>query len=192
MKIFKEKVFQGLLAAWVITVIGVFTSITAQAYVTGAADPVNGDGEREYRHVKKSETAGVSDAIAVGDILFFDTINNNDGYTVTRVGANTVASASRIACIATKVIATGNTGLNRCLSKGYFPNTSFTTSSQIVIGQKVCGNAAGQAVPCAACASDLSPGNDCRLGSATANSPVTAFSVVLGTGTTLDTYINAR
>lgn len=168
----------------------------AHAYVTGAVDPVTGEGEKEYRAVKKSETAGVSDAVSKGDILLLDTVNNNDGYTVTRVGATNVATTAKIVCIAAKAIATGNTGLVRCVSKGYVDYLKYDSTGvngTISVGQKLCVNSVGAAVPCAACDVGIPGVNNCALGTATDNSPITSLSAKAGTsGTDLKAVINAK
>lgn len=181
-----------------VALVAAATAPLAHGYVSGQAAP-NLDPsvpEREYRVVKKSATAGVSDAISKGDILKYDTVNNNDGYTVTRVGGNNVASAALIACIAETAIATGNAELVRCISKGYVDFTQYDAAGGFGIraGQKVCQDTDGQAIPCAAC-DPGTPGfvNDCRLGTATENSPITALEAkASGTGANLKVYINAK
>lgn len=171
-------------------------SLDAKAYNTnGGSNPPGGSPDWETKNVVKSVTSGFSDAISRGDILIYDTVNSNDGYTVTRVANNDVATAARIACIAIKDIATGNTGLVPCLTKGWVDFLKYSlTSGQIISGQKLCSSSTGAAVPCAACVNNGLDTNDCRLGSATANSPITSFqSKNTGTsGTDLKAYINAR
>lgn len=171
----------------------VLTSASAFAYTSGQADPANGIYDQEFKVVKKSETAGVSDAVSKGDILLLDTANNNDGYTVTRVGARNVATTARIACVASKAIATGNTGLNRCISKGYVDFLKYDTANgAISIGQKLCVNSVGAAVACAAC-DNLGGANDCRFGTATDNSPIISLSSKpSGSGTDLKALIKAQ
>lgn len=172
-------------------------TVTARAYVSNAPDPTRGEGETEYRVVKKSETAGFSDAIEVGDVLLYDTVNVSDGYTVTRVGANNAASTNRIACIAMKAIATGDTGLYRCQSKGYTTTLQYditTHPDSLRVGEKLCASADGDAVPCGQCTTGQ--GNvmtDCRFGNATENSPITAMEAKgLGTSGTIKAVINAQ
>lgn len=173
-------------------------TVTARAYVSNAPDPTRGDGETEYRVVKKSETAGFSDAIEVGDVLLYDTENVSDGYTVTRVGANNAASTNRIACVAMQAIATGDTGLHRCQSKGYTTTLQYdlTTHPDILrVGQKLCASADGDAVPCGGCTvtSDVNALTNCRFGVATENSPITAMEAKgIGTSGTIKAVINAR
>lgn len=167
----------------------------AFGYTSGQASPVDSAPEREYRVVVKSTTAGFSDAISKGDVLKLDTVNSNDGYTVTRVGENNVATTSLIACIAEKAIATGNDAQVRCISKGYVDFASYDASGGFGIraGQKLCMNGVGAAVPCAACDNALGFVNSCWLGSATANSPITALEAkASGTGSNLKVYINSR
>lgn len=168
---------------------------SAFGYDSGTSNPQGGTPEREYRVVVKSATAGFSDAVSKGNILKLDTINSNDGYTVTRVGANNVATTGLIACIAEKAIATGTDGQVRCISKGYVDFVTYDASGGYGIraGQKLCMNGVGQAVPCAACDNALGFVNSCWLGSATANSPITALEAKSsGTGSDLKVYINAR
>lgn len=169
----------------------------AFAYTSGSVDPTTGEGEQEYRVVKKSETAGVSDAVSVGHILTYDIRNNNDGYTVTRVGGNNVASTNIIACIASKAIATGDTGLFRCVSKGYVDNLRYDATTAIPVGAKLCSNTSGVAVVCAACSNDTDgntgAANSCRFGTATQNSPIVALEAkASGTGSDLKALIKSR
>lgn len=171
-----KKILLGTLAL-------VFMTGTVHAYTSGQADPLSGirSLDAEYRTVVKSTTAGFSDAILIGDILSYDTNNVQDGYTVTRVGENSVVGAARNACIAVQAIATGDIGEHRCLSKGIAPYASFSAvSKSFVIGQKLCANTSGQAVVCAAC-DQLQGTNDCQLGTATGNSVITPL-VTEGTG----------
>lgn len=174
-------------------------SAIAFGYNSGTADPVDGYHDREFRTVVKSTTAGVSDAIGVGDVLSYDTTNNNDGYTVTRVGSNTGLGASKIACIAVQAIATGDTSQHRCISKGYVDFTNWSSTVAFSAGQKLCANTSGQAVTCGGVTLDgQSTGSDSSFGTATANSPITAASAknagLSGGGaiTGQKVYINAR
>ena len=165
----------------------------AYAYVSGAVDPTTGEGEKEYRVVKKSETAGVSDAVSKGHILSLDTANNNDGYTVTRVGANNVVGAALNVCVASSNIATGNTALVRCVSRGYVDYLRYDATTAISVGQKLCANASGVAVACTACATGSGTGTDCRFGTATSNSIIVSLEAkASGTGSNLKAVIKSR
>jgi hypothetical protein len=165
----------------------------AQAYVTGAVNPETGEGEKEYRVAKKSETAGVSDAVSRGHILSLDSANNNDGYTVTRVGANNVVGAAQNVCVAPAAIATGNTGLVRCVSRGYVDFLRYDATTAISVGQKLCANASGVAVVCSACVAGSGTGTDCRFGTATSNSIIVSLEAKpSGTGTNLKAVILSR
>lgn len=189
-----KKILFGILAV-------VFTTATAHAYTSGQANPIAyGSYDQEYRTVVKSTTAGVSDAIVVGDILSYDITNNNDGYTVTRVGSNTVNGVNAVACIATQAIATGNIQEFRCISKGYVPAISYVGdgTNAIVANQKVCANSSGQATTCATC-DNTTGANSCKYGpGATPNSAITSLSAkgANGSGTPsangLAVYINTR
>lgn len=179
-----------------VTMLALTVSGNAFGYTSGQSSPVDGAEEREYRVIVKSATAGFSDAVAKGNLLKLDTINSNDGYTVTRVGANNVATTNLITCIAEKAIATGTDSQVRCISKGYVDFVTYDASGGFGIraGQKLCMSAAGLAIPCAACDAGT-PGfvNDCRLGTATQNSPITSLEAkASGTGSDLKVYINAR
>jgi len=125
-------------------------------------------------------------------ILTYDLGNVVDGYTVTAVGENSVIGANKIACIAEKVIATGNTSQFRCITKGYVPFLRYDATNAISVGEKLCANAGGEAVQCAAC--DTAGGtNDCQFGVATSNSGIISLeSKASGTGTNLKALINVK
>lgn len=179
----------------IVALMAVTFSGKAFGYASGQSNPPGGSPEREYRVVVKSASAGLSDAVSKGNILKFETAAN-DGYTVTRVGANNVATTSLIACIAEKAIATGNDAGVRCISKGYVDFVTYDASGGYGIraGQKLCMNAVGNAVACAACDNALGYVNSCWLGTATANSPITALEAKAPgtTGSDLKVYINSR
>lgn len=175
-------------------ILGITCFGTAHAYQSGVPDPSRGEGEREYRVGVKSVTAGYSDAIAVGDVLSLDIVNTNDGYTLTRVGANTNLGSGINACVATKAIATGNTALFRCVSRGYV-NVSYDATTAITAGQKLCANAAGAAVTCAGCVvtGTGSGTNDCRFGTASGNAAIISLEAkASGTGTNLKALVLSR
>ncbi len=168
----------------------------AFGYQEGQANPPDSP-ETEYRTVKKSETTNFDDAIAKGDILGLDVDNTNDGYTVTRVGTNSIASASKIVCIASEEIATGNTGLVRCVSKGYISYLKYDASgAAIVKGSKLCANSIGAAVVCTGCTVSAGlPGvYSCANGSASANSPIVSLEIKASgqSGTDLKALIQSR
>lgn len=175
------------------------TGATAHAYESGQANPVfYGTHDQQFRTVVKSATAGFSDAIQIGDVLSYDVVNNQDGYTVTRVGANTVNDTNLIACISLVAIATGNTSEFRCVSQGYVGVTNWTPNSiAITQNMRLCTNASGQATPCAPCDSKAGA-NDCKFGTATGNSVITAVQAKGAGGgggsntTGLNVYINSR
>lgn len=175
-----------------------FFATNAFGYTSGQSNPPAGAPELEFRSVKKSETAGFSDAISKGHILTYDIRNTNDGYTVTRVGGNNVASANIIACVAPRAIATGDTAIYRCVSKGYVDFLRYDATTPIAVGSKICADASGVAVVCAACSiagDGVPPGaaNNCRFGTATENSPIVALEAkASGTGSDLKVLIKSR
>lgn len=167
-------------------------SFNSFAYYSGSADPARGDADKEYRAVVKSETSGYSDAVSVGHILTLDTDNTVDGATVTRVGENSVIGAARIACVATNAIATGETGSVQCQSRGYFDSLRYDASTAIAVGSKLCANAEGIAVVCAACDS-VGSTNDCQYGTATQNSGIVSLEAKSsGTGSDLKVMVDLR
>lgn len=174
----------------------IFWAGNAFGFVSGAADPAKSSPDVMYRHYVKSETAGVSDAVSKGDILSLDVANNNDGGTLTRVGANTTVGAAKVACIAANAVATGNVQNNRCVTRGYVDYLSYDASAvAIAIGSKLCSNAVGAAVVCAACTptEDGNGDNDCKFGNATESSGITSLEAKSsGTGSDLKVIVNIR
>lgn len=169
-----------------------FISVNALAYTSGVADPVSSDPDLEYKSIAKSSTAGVSDEVLKGHVLTYDTVNNNNGHTITRVGENSSLGAAKVACIADKGIATGVTGLVRCISKGFVDFLRYDAAVAISVGQHLCPGADGVAVVCAEC--DIVGGtNDCRFGNATENSVIISLEAKgSGSGSDLKAIINVR
>lgn len=170
-------------------------SITANAFTSGQSDPQNGSPDADFRTIVKTETAGTSAAIAVGDILTYDTANFQDGYTVTSVGENSVVGAARMLCVATKAIATGNTSETRCQSRGFVQGLKFDAATPFSLGSRLCSNAVGAAVACATC-DTVGSTNDCKLGTASGNSIIISLQPKgAGTGsgaTGIKAYILAK
>jgi len=167
----------------------------AYSYTSGNADPFNDVPDREHGTIIKSATSGVSDAISRGDILSLDVDNTNDGGTATRVGANTTIGSQQVVCIATQAIATGNINNIRCLTKGFVDFLSFDASTAIAEGSKLCPNAVGAAVVCAACAPTAggSGDNDCKFGNASESSGIISLEAkASGTGTDLKVKVNIK
>lgn len=155
-------------------------SLNAFGYSSNpGADPINGSPDLESKVVVKSTVNGVSDAISKGDILSY---SSTDGYTVSRVGANSAAGANLMACVADRAIATSNSATvarANCLTKGYVDFLSYDATTPIVAGTRLCVNTLGRAVTCAA--------------DATANSGIIALEAkASGTGSNLKAIINLQ
>lgn len=172
-------------------VIGLLLSLGAFAYnsPTGA-DPKNENHDQEYKAVVKSAVATISDAVSKGHILSYTSVA--DGYTVSRVGENTVLGTNKIACVAGVDIATGDVGYARCVTKGFVDFLRYDATTAISAGSKLCVNSVGAAVVCAAC--DNSTGNNsCKHGNATAESGIVALEAkASGTGSNLKALINLK
>lgn len=132
----------------------------AKAYQQIVGDPATTPAA-EYKSASKSTTAGISDKIAAAGELLVYTIDGNDGLTVTRVGPGAAANAGSrlIAGVATKIVATGDSGYFLMQTKGYatvkFDATvgAQHTSAGIVRGDNLCANSVGAAVACTGAAS---------------------------------------
>lgn len=164
--------------------IGLVWATSVSAYYSGAINPNNpGEHEVEYKTVVKTTVEGLSQAVVRGDVLSLDTAYHNDGYTVTKVGANTAASANRIACIAYKAIATGNTA-SSCVTRGFVDYLRYDATVPIAEGSKLCANSAGRAVVCTGCSETAYLNAVCANSSASANSPIVSLEQKpSGTGT---------
>lgn len=123
------------------------SSVEASAYQTivGADPAVTPDAE--FKPVLKSAVAGVSDAIAAGDLLLYSAAN--DGYTVTRVGAGAADddSAHLIVGSARETIASGDTAYHLAQVRGY-ATVKYDATVAIARGNHLCVNAVGAAVAC--------------------------------------------
>jgi hypothetical protein len=171
-----------------------FASADAFAYSSNTgADPINESPDVEAKVVVKSAASGVSHAVSKGHILSYSAAA--DGYTVTRIGENSVRGTNQIACIADRDIATANSGSVRranCLTKGFVNFLRYDATTAITAGAKLCSNTTGVAVVCAACDS-LGGANDCKFGSATANSGIISLeSKASGTGSDLKAIVNLK
>lgn len=156
------------------------TSANAFAYSSNVgADPFVDSPDIETKVVKKSTAAGYSDAVGKGDVLSY---SDDDGYTVSRVGANTAAGANLMACVADRAMATSNSAVvarSTCITKGYVDFLRYDATTPIVAGTRLCVNATGQAVTCAA--------------DATANSGIIALEAKSsGSGSNLKAIINLQ
>ncbi len=162
--------------------VGMSLSGLAEAYSSNVgADPVNASPDIETKAVKKSVEAGQSASVSVGHILSYSSAN--DGYSVTRIGANTPIGTNRNACVADRAIATGNTGYVTCITKGLV-NVKYDATVAIVAGMKLCSDTEGVGVVCAGSSTDPSSPLSLTKGQATANSGIIALeSAASGTGT---------
>lgn len=167
--------------------------LTSFAYNQGVGDPQNGSYGREYKIVRKSTTDGYSLAITKGMVLSYDLDNIADGYTVTAVNNNNALGANKIACVAEKAIATGDTGQFRCITKGFVDFLLFDASSNAIsVGEKLCASDGGVAVQCAGCDEDNGD-NDCDFGNATQNTGIVSHGArANGSAATLKAYINLK
>lgn len=131
---------------------------SAHAYVSNqGTDPAVGGYEIEYKSAVKSTTDLYSDAISQGHGLFYDENDYVGLYKVSRYSSKTINNAASMkfaACIASKDIATGNTGLFPCVTRGYVDYARYVvaTNSTIAAGDYLCiGTAAsnkGSFLPC--------------------------------------------
>lgn len=133
--------------------IAVLALASANAYafqtMVGADPSVTPDAT--YKSAQKSSTAGYSDAIlAAGELLSYDYVNTPaGGYVVTRVGGGAGApeTGTLIAGVATKAVASGDTGYFLMQIKGY-ATVKYDATNPIVRGRPVCINSVGAAVYC--------------------------------------------
>lgn len=164
---------------------GLTLSGMAHAYSSNVgADPVNESPDVETKAIKKAVTDGVdgeASSISVGHILSY--ASALDGYTVTRIGANTPFGVNKVACIADRAIATSDKGYFTCITKG-FVSVKYDATTAITAGMKLCPNGEGVAVVCAGTSTDPSSDLSLAKGSATANSGIIALETkASGTGT---------
>lgn len=112
--------------------------LNALAYVSNqGTDPGVGGYEQEYKSVTKSTTASYSDAITKGHAVFYDENDYTGLYKVSRYNSQTqfgAASAKYHACITTRDVATGDTSLFPCVTRGYVEYVQF------IAGDSASGN----------------------------------------------------
>lgn len=124
----------------------------AHAYLTLAGADPSANPDKEYKAAQKSTTAGVSDAIgAAGELLSYDYANNAaGGYIVSRVGGGVQnpEGSTLIAGVATKAVATGDTGYFLIQTRGY-ATVKYDATDAITRGLPVCANSVGAAIRCA-------------------------------------------
>ncbi len=142
-----------------------------------------GTGDIETKAVKKSGTAGASEALISGLVVAYDP-TALDGYTVTRaVAQQTNLALNTYACVITETVATGDTAYHRCITKG-FARVRYVSSgtTALVAGRMACVNASGVVRGC-------DYGNTLE---ATANTGIIPLTAPSGTGTDLKVLINLR
>lgn len=119
-------------------------SVVAYQVQKGAPDSA---AVAEFKPVKKSTVAGVSDQIASGgEVLSYSAAN--DGKTVTRVGSGTALTGNVIACVAKESVATGDEGYHLCQTRGYALVKWDASSLEWARGESLCVNSVGAAVNC--------------------------------------------
>lgn len=74
--------------------------------------------EVETKSVKKSGTAGSSEALIAGIFVAYDQ-TAKDGYTVTRAITQNRLGLNSIACLNVDVVATGDSSYHSCITKGF-------------------------------------------------------------------------
>lgn len=121
------------------------------------ADP-NVTPDAEYKSVKKSVSAGVSDAITEGDLIVVDASNTPTGAFVgTRVGAaqTVVAASGLIIGRAMRSVATGDLGYFLVQNAGYatVKYSTLLDGNAIAIGDRLCVSVTGAAMKCTGAAS---------------------------------------
>lgn len=163
-------------------ILGLTMSSLAHAYSANVgADPINDNPDIETKVVRKSRVSGESSSVSIGHILSYAAAL--DGYTVTRIGANTPFGTNKIACVADRAIASDNTVYSTCVTKG-FVNVKYDATTAITAGMKLCSNGEGVAVVCAGFSNDASSDTAPHKGSASANSGIIALETAAsGTGT---------
>ena len=118
--------------------------------------------EYEYKSAQKDAIAGsgFDVAIAKGGALYYDTNYLGGAYTVTPYGGGTgkfagndQVSANMIACIAGRIVATGDSTFFPCITRGYVDQASYDGTGGIVIGGSLCigtqASTVGNLIPCA-------------------------------------------
>lgn len=182
---------------FILAIVLFFASTLAFGYSSGVSDPKNSSYPIEYRSVVKtasgSDASGLSSSISKGHILTLDTANNPTGASsVTRIGENSVLGVHKTVCVAADAIATGDVGSHKCVTRGYVDYLRYDASTAISIGMKLCANAEGVAVACAACTEGGDPdtNTNCRFGNATDSSGIISLeSKSSGTGSNLKAFI---
>jgi len=130
----------------------------AHAYLSASGnDPSSGSYDTETKVAVKSEVALYSDAIAVGQGLYYSETELTGLYKVSRFYSGTgfdAASAKQVACIAARAVATGDTAGFPCVTRGYVANAIYDAAAPILVGNYLCvGTAAsvkGKLISCGA------------------------------------------
>jgi hypothetical protein len=119
-------------------------------------DPRLGNFEYEVKTAQKSSTADYNAALAKGSALFYSTATGELAglYKVsahTASGATTATALPYQACIATRAVATADTSLFPCVTRGYVDYALYSAAvDAIVAGDYLCPNGSGVLVKCTA------------------------------------------
>ena len=150
------------------------------------SDPKELNHDREFKQVMKTvfgaDSTGLKAAISRGHVLTYvvGEDGSHDGYTVSRIGANTPAGQRVVACIADDSIATGDVGYHKCVTKGFVDFAKWDATAPIAAGTRVCANAEGVLV-------------DCTVLAATANVGIISLEAkAAGTGNNLKVMVNLQ
>lgn len=137
--------------------------------------------EIETKAVKKSATAGQSEALVAGIVVGYEP-TAGDGYTVTRAIAQTERGLNTLACVTVDSVATGDTSYHRCITKGFARVKYNGATYAITAGRRACVRADGVV-------------RGCALGAAleaTANTGIVPLESKTGSGTDLKVMINLQ
>lgn len=148
---------------------------------TGAGQNLSND--IETKAIKKSTTAGSSEALVAGLVVAYDQ-TALDGYTVTRAVTQDRLGLNTLACVTVDTVATGDTAYHQCITKGmvYVQFDGTQTGKPIEAGRPACVDASGKV-------------RGCLLSSAleaTANTGIIPLESQTGSGTRLRVLLNLR
>lgn len=135
----------------------------------------------ETKAIKKSATAGKSEALISGLVLAYS--SEADGYTVTRAVTQSHAGQQQLACAVFDEVNTGDSGYHRCITKG-FARVRYNAAAPFPIeaGRFACVNASGVVRGCSLSEPE-----------ATADTGIIPLeSKASGTGTDLKVMLNLR
>lgn len=119
-------------------------AVPAFAYVSApSGDPVLGFRDVETKTVVLSDESGYNDAVTKGHGLFYEDGSGGVAglYEVSRNYSgtyNTAAASAHTACIAAKSVATGDSGVFPCVTKGYVDYAIYDATAAIAVGDYLC------------------------------------------------------